>query len=208
MKTNPFFRLLNHLFDGMTRDYRIHTAESSFSKDLIRHLSVKTTITSDYILQTIGGKVHYDLMIELNKQKIAIEYKDGKDYDQIKDEWRDAFALGTGSIDTIYRFAGRDMDAFRNDSVYFISRFNPEIFEPHSRLFNSHFQYDDKERTTFYYNMITDQDELVGRLKFIIEKRNKADKLGNWNKLWLFAMAQKNPELIFLSSQKTGSGQA
>ncbi|TGU70716.1 hypothetical protein E4633_17105 [Geomonas terrae] len=73
-------------------------------------------------------------MAEASGVKIGFEC-DGKDFhDESRDEWRDAMILGSKGVDAIYRMRGADLYYHINDILYFISKWDPELFSQRGLL--------------------------------------------------------------------------
>lgn len=86
-------------------------------------------------IDTICGCFRLDFMIVVNDRVIAIECDGAKFHKgrELHDEYRDALILGTGSIDAIYRFRGKDLCYHLEDCLLVLSQWEPSAFSDRGR---------------------------------------------------------------------------
>jgi hypothetical protein len=203
MKTNPLKNFFSRfLSQGGGGELPVQSA-SVFIRKLKRYLLPEAIFGEGIEIPTLAGNFQVDNLVEVNGRRIAVEYKESDTYDAKTDEWRDALLLGSGNIDDVYRFVGPDMVEFQDDCIYFISRFEPDIFNNAYPFKSSGVKYDDTERNVFFYNMVDDYGGGY-RLKFILEHRRKADTNGNWNTLLNIAKANSNKTFDELMTMQAG----
>ncbi len=185
------------------RDKLESPLEEFFIHTLEKYLAPHSSIIPQKEIKTLAGKFRLDFLLLVGNKRIAIEC-DGADFhDEWRDEWRDALILGTGEVDTIYRFRGKDIHTFLNDCIYLIYHYDEELFnnrypliaqrlisdEIKNSLLNSYA----KERNIVGYKMINEGGVQVGCMQLVVERRNKDNQAGHWNVL--FGIAEKNPGL-------------
>lgn len=172
--------------------------EELFISNLEKYITATSTIYPQKEIQTVSGVFRLDFLIIYDDKKIAFEC-DGKDYhDEWRDEWRDALILGSGEVDTIYRFKGRDIHTFLHDCIHLIYHYDKTLFSERfpiiserlisqelKEYLNSSTRLGD--RVYLHYKAKTEDGEHIGWLNLVMDRRNKKDKSGFWNKLYSFA---------------------
>ncbi len=194
MTLNPIRSLFNHVKTKLTGGNAPGPADTVFARKLLLNLEPTAMLTKGFEVSVPARSFIIDLLIEHNGQRIAVEYKDTESYDALRDEWHDALILGDGQVNTIYRFVGMDLEQFQDDCLFFISQSDPQLFSKRYKGRNSGLKFDPLERNVVFYNMVGD-DEVVYKLKYILEHRKQSDRQGKWNILYDFA--QKNPVIPF-----------
>lgn len=102
--------------------------EFLFAQHLKKYLHPAAKLLRQVEVTTICGTFRLDFVLEISKQRIALEC-DGEEYhDARRDEFRDAMILGAGAVDSIYRLRGRDIYYSPGECLFIISRWNPELF--------------------------------------------------------------------------------
>lgn len=102
--------------------------EDDFAYHITKYLEPTISFTPQYEVKTICGTFRLDFVAEVAGVKIGFEC-DGKDFhNESRDEWRDAMILGSKGINAIYRMRGADLYYHINDILYFIAKWNPELF--------------------------------------------------------------------------------
>lgn len=120
--------------------------EDDFAYHITKYLEPTISLIPQYEVKTICGIFRLDFMVDTLSGKIGFEC-DGKDFHDVsRDEWRDSMILGSKGVDAIYRMRGQDLYYHINDILYFISRWNPELFS-HRGLVNLHTLASDAVRT-------------------------------------------------------------
>lgn len=108
--------------------------EDDFAYHITKYLEPTISLIPQHEVKTICGTFRLDFMAEAAGVKIGFEC-DGKDFhDESRDEWRDAMILGSKKVDAIYRMRGSDLYYHIDDILYFISKWNPEIFSQRGLL--------------------------------------------------------------------------
>ncbi|GEM_PF-1321400 len=102
--------------------------EDNFARCLIPHLSARGKLHKQVGVSTICGRFIFDFVASLGDRKVAFEC-DGKEFhNPHRDEWRDAMILGAKAVAVIYRMRGGDLTYHLADSLYLISRYEPQLF--------------------------------------------------------------------------------
>jgi hypothetical protein len=197
---NPYKLLFDELQPRADRNKLESPLEELFIETLEKYLSSKTQIFPQYEVMTLAGKFRLDFLLTVNEKKIAFEC-DGADFhDEWRDEWRDALILGSGEIDTIYRFRGKDLHTFLDDCICLIFHYDKELFDDRYILIAQQLISDElknqltnfymKERNTIEYKAINDEGTQIGWLQLVMERRSK-----NYHGHWyvLFNIAKNNP---------------
>jgi len=198
---NPYQHLFDQLQPRADRNKLESPLEELFIHTLEKYLSPKSDIFPQHEVMTLAGKFRLDFLLIVNDKKIAFEC-DGADFhDEWRDEWRDALILGSGEIDTIYRFRGKDLHTFIDDCIYLIYQYDKELFNDRypsiaqqlisDELKNQLLDFYRKETNIIGYKAISEDGTQVGWLQLVMERRNKQDKAGHWNVL--FNIAKKHP---------------
>jgi hypothetical protein len=212
-------KIYNRLFSGIEpradRQKLESPLEEMFIHKFEKYLAPDVAIFPQFEVPTIAGTFRLDFLLTIADKKIAFEC-DGKEFhNEFRDEFRDGLILGTGTIDAIYRFRGKDLHTFLDDCIYLIYHFDKELFNNRYQLiFPQLISIDLKERlverpleynemTLLGYNAITDEGIHVGWLELRLERRDK-NKPGHWKVLYDFA--KHNPghnidQLITLRSK-------
>lgn len=170
--------------------------EVMFIETLEKYLSGKAEIVPQYEIVTLAGKFRLDFLLTVGEQKIGFEC-DGKEFhDEWRDEWRDALILGSGEIDTIYRFRGSDLYLNMDDCIYLIYHNDKALFSGRYEIIARQLISDelkeklatipqfDSESTTVGYPLLTENGEHMGWRNIKVGRRNKNDKRGQWNSLF------------------------
>jgi len=200
---NPYQKLFEELQPRADRNKLESPLEELFIYTLEKYISAKSEIFPQYEVMTLAGKFRLDFLLTVGDKKIAFEC-DGKEFhNEWYDEWRDALILGSGEIDTIYRFRGKDLHAFLDDCIYLIFHYDKELFNDRypiiaqqlisDELKNQLLDFYKRENNIIGYAAISKDGKQVGLLQLVMERRNKLDKKGHWN--ILFNIAKKNPGL-------------
>lgn len=176
--------------------------EEMFIERLEKYLFSWLTITAQYEVETIAGKFRLDFVIIIDNKKIAFEC-DGEEYhDAFRDEFRDGLILGSGQVDIIYRFRGKDIYTFLDDCIYLIYHFDNELFNNRypflfpqliSNDLKEHLakkSIEDCETTRLDYKAINIEGYQFGWMHLLMERRDK-NRNGHWKVLYDFA--RQNP---------------
>lgn len=92
--------------------------EEWFIQTLEKHLSHETNLSAQSEVVTPNGIFRLDFLLTRNNRKVGLEC-DGKEFhDDWQDEWRDGLILGSGCIDAIYRFRGKDICSHIEDCIF------------------------------------------------------------------------------------------
>ncbi len=190
MRLNPFRSLFGNSKPSLSGNKSAGSGDDLFTRKLMAGLSPAATVNRGPVLATPAGGIPVDLLVEADGRRIVVDYKNPDTFNETLDEWRDALILGNGLADSVYRFAGMDMEQFRDDCLFFMAASYPQIFRSGFKGRSSGLKFDGGERNVVFYNMVGD-DEVVYKLKFILEHRRKSDQQGRWNQL--FQKAIQNP---------------
>lgn len=175
--------------------------EERFIERLEKYLSPHVRIIPQYQINTIVGSYRLDFVLAVDSRKIAFEC-DGKDFhDEWRDEWRDAMILGTGDINTIYRFKGCDIHTFLDDCIYLIYHFDKGLFNERYpilalRLISDEVQeqvVDNMERWREHLTVVYKRwgsEDYSDAMQLSVERRDK-DHPGHWQVL--LNEAKENP---------------
>ncbi len=189
--------------------------EELFIRKLEKYISPTITIIPQYEIKTLIGKFRMDFVIDLGEKKIGFECDGAEFHDEWRDEWRDGLILGTGVIDSIYRFKGKDLFMFLDDCIYIIYHFDKEIFNDRysknfPQLISEEFrtQLTDKPFQIEEHIMIDvairdENDKIVLRVPLIVERRCKEQE-GHWKVLLNYC--EKNTSLTLDQIIKTYEG--
>ena len=203
MTINPFQKLFEQLQPRADRSKLESPLEELFIEKLEKYLSPKTEIIPQFEIETIAGKFRLDFLLTIDNKKIAFECDGANFHDEWKDEWRDALILGTRQIDIIYRFRGKDLHTFLDDCIYLIYYYDKDLFNDRYPLIAHQLisddlkrqvvekQFSNHERNCVYYKITNEDEEYLGWMLLVMERRNKDYKYGHWNVL--FEIARKNP---------------
>jgi hypothetical protein len=203
MPPNEFQILFDQLQPRADRSMLESPLEELFIENLEKYLSPKTEIIPQFEIETIAGKFRLDFLLTVNNKKIAFECDGAEFHDEWKDEWRDSLILGTGEIDIIYRFRGKDLFTFLNDCIYLIYHFDKDLFNDRYPLIApqlvsndlkqqvSDRQFNYYEKSLVDYAIKGEDGDAIGRMLLVMERRNKNDRSGHWN--ILFDIAKMNP---------------
>lgn len=102
--------------------------EEIFAYHFEKYKKTEITLYQQVQVNTICGPYWLDFAIKHNGNIIGIEC-DGKDYHETeRDLWRDSMILGTGNVDSIYRFCGRDLNYHINNCLFLLSEAEPQLF--------------------------------------------------------------------------------
>lgn len=175
--------------------------EERFIEKLEKYLSPRVSILPQYWVKTIVGNYRIDFVLKIENKKIAFEC-DGKNFhDEWKDEWRDGLILGTGEINSIYRFRGCDIHTFLDDCIYLIYHFDKSLFSERYTLLAPRLISDEvqeqvvgkmdrwSEHLTVVYKR-WGSDDYSDAMQLSVKRRNK-DKKGHWQVL--LNEARENP---------------
>jgi len=200
---NPYKHLFEELQPRADRNKLESPLEETFIHTLEKYLSTKSEIFPQYEVMTLAGKFRLDFLLTIEDKKIAFECDGVEFHDEWRDEWRDALILGSGEIDTIYRFRGKDLHSFLEDCIFLIYHYDKELFNDRYQINAQQlisdelkiklFDFYKSERNTIDYKSKNEEGKQIGWLQLVMERRNKYDKAGHWNVL--FNIAKKNPGL-------------
>jgi hypothetical protein len=170
---------------------------------LEKYLSSDSEIVPQHEVFTLAGKFRLDFLLTIDDHKIAIEC-DGADFhDEWRDEWRDALILGSGKVDTIYRFRGKDLHTFLNDCVYLIYHYDPILFNDRysknaPQLISDELKQQlndepnfNQETNILTYETKNEEGEKTGGLMQLRAERRSLHYPGHWE--ILFDVANRNP---------------
>lgn len=191
--------------------------EEFFIHHLEKYISYRAEIVPQYQVSTIAGTFRLDFLLKIGEKKIGIEC-DGKDFhNEWKDEWRDALILGSGTIETIYRFRGKDIHTFIDDCIFLIYYYDNELFSDRypviaEKLISIEIQtklredsFSIRERNLIEYKFFNEESGLqVGRMELLVERRSKQEP-GHWQSLYKFANEHRGAsidELIDLRNKE------
>ena len=191
--------------------------EELFIETLEKYLASEVEILPQYEVNTLAGKFRLDFLLTVNSKKVAFECDGAEFHDKWHDEWRDSLILGTGNIDAIYRFRGKDIHTFLQDCIYLIYHFDKEFFYDRYSLISSGLiseelkkqmqNFDQKEKIMIGYKAIDEYGNQVGWLGLEIGRRDKNDKAGHWNVLYNVAknnLGLRIEELMEISKREWG----
>jgi len=109
-----------------------HPFESPIEEELVRvlekHLHESAIVTNQVEVPTPHGTFRLDFLVEVNGSKVGLE-ADGKDFHSYdRDMFRDSIILGYSDIHAIYRFRGKEILFYLNDSLFALSTLEPQLF--------------------------------------------------------------------------------
>ena len=176
--------------------------EEVFAYHFDKYKNEEAVLHQQVQVNTICGPYWLDFVATINDKIVGIEC-DGKDYhDTNRDFWRDSMILGTGAVDSIYRFSGRDLNYHVNDCLFLLSEVEPEIFSKRGIINLSHLssaearEADDNEKyltedgLAIFYRKEIEEESRVFDTFIYVKRRNKkvsGKKDPDWVKYYNFA---------------------